>query len=97
MTLAELFAWAKENNWGPSRRNELARFLRQYEVVWPDDELCQSWAQIRADAKKAGKPIDVADGWIAATTLELKVHLVTHNPTDFRQVKGLKVLSALDA
>jgi predicted nucleic acid-binding protein len=94
MTLAELHAWARERRWGAARQGELARHLGQYEVYYVDDALCRLWAEVWTRARRKGRPIEVADGWIAATALALDVPLLTHNPTDFAAVDGLTVLSA---
>lgn len=54
------------------------------------DRLCQPWAQLRADAKKAGRVIQVADAWIAAAAVVSGAPLATHNVRDFLQVVGLE-------
>jgi hypothetical protein len=35
----------------------------------------------------------VADAWIAATALEFRLELVTHNPADFQGIPGLIVIT----
>ena len=47
-------------------------------------------AQIRVALEKAGKPIGPLDLLIAATALEQRAVLVTHNTKEFRRVKGLQ-------
>src|SRR5205823_174704 len=93
MTRAQLHAWALEHRWGPARQEELSRHLGQYEVQYVDDALCRLWAEVWTSARGRGRPIDVADAWIAATALALDVPLATHNPADFTGVDGLTVLS----
>ncbi|WP_345326438.1 hypothetical protein [Novipirellula rosea] len=56
------------------------------------DRLCQPWAQLRADAKKAGRVIQVADAWIAAAAILLGAPLATHNVRDCLQVVGLELI-----
>ena len=90
MTLAELHAWAQEHRWGLARRAELARHLGQYEVYYADDALCRLWADVWTRARRLGRPIEVADAWVAATALALDVPLVTHNVADFAGVVGCK-------
>ena len=97
MTLAELNAWALERRWGTARQGELARHLEQYEVYYADDALCRLWGEVWMRARRKGRPIEVADGWIAAMALALDVPLLTHNPGDFAGVDGLTVLSAAAA
>jgi len=94
MTLAELHAWALQRRWGATRRGELARHLGQYEVLYADEALCHLWSEVWVQARRKGRPIEVADGWIAATALALDVPLLTHNPADFAGVDGLTILSA---
>ena len=93
MTLAELRAWQLIRKWGQGSRDRFARHLGRYHVYFADDALCQRWAEITSSARALGRPIDVADAWIAATALLLGVPLVTHNATDYSGVHGLNVLS----
>src|SRR4249920_739840 len=69
MTLAELRAWAIRRRWGQPRQDALARFLRAFEVFYVNESLCQLWAEVVELGRKRGKPVDVADAWIAATAL----------------------------
>lgn len=57
--------------------------------------LCFKWAEVKYEARSKGDDIDTADAWIAATALMLNVPLVTHNPSDFRTIKDLHVVSAM--
>jgi predicted nucleic acid-binding protein len=93
MSLAKLRAWALIRKWGQASRDRLARQLGRYHVYFADNALCQRWADVTSQARALGRPIDIADAWIAATALMLGVPLVTHNPTDYAGVPGLTVLS----
>ncbi len=97
ITLAELYRWPEERDWGPRRRAELDRLLAAYEVAYPDEGLCRQWARLMATVKAAGRPLPLADSWIAATALYLALPLVTHNPSDFRGIAGLTVISEAPA
>jgi tRNA(fMet)-specific endonuclease VapC len=91
MSLAELYRWPLERGWGEQRFLELREFLVRYVVLYPDDETCREWARIRS---RKGKPIDIADAWIAATAVEQRCPLVTHNPRHFQNIDGLVIVTA---
>jgi predicted nucleic acid-binding protein len=44
-------------------------------------------------AQAAGRRIECADAWVAATALLYKAPLVTHNRTDYFGVPGLMLVS----
>ena len=44
-------------------------------------------------AQAAGRRIETADAWIAATALLYDAPLVTHNVSDYLGVPGLKLIS----
>jgi predicted nucleic acid-binding protein len=90
-TLAELYEWADQNNWGPAKVARLATFLLPVIVYHSDDDLCRRWAEVRAARRQ--QPIATDDAWIAATALAYGLELVTHNPADFAHVPGLTVIT----
>jgi predicted nucleic acid-binding protein len=75
----------------------LARLLESYEVAYPDDSLCRRWALMIATMRRIGRPLPLADSWIAATALHLDLPLVTHNPGDFAGIVGLQIISEAPA
>ncbi len=79
MSLAELLMGAMSAGWGSRRRQLLEPFIRNFELVYADNDLCTVWARIRADARAAGRPISPQDAWIAATALALDAPLATNN------------------
>src|SRR5260370_18962045 len=93
MTLAELHAWAQEHRWGVARRAALARHLWRYDAYYADDALCRLWADVWTRARRQGRPIEVADAWVAATALALDMPQVTHNIADFAGVEEIEVLT----
>ena len=93
MTVAELRRWALASAWGPAKVAQLERYLQPFNVVLVDLALCQEWAEVMDGADRAGTPVGVADAWIAATALTLACPVVTHNPTDFRGVSGLTIIT----
>jgi tRNA(fMet)-specific endonuclease VapC len=50
-----------------------------------------TYAAIRADLERAGRPIDANDLLIAAHAVTLDLTLVTDNERDFRRIRGLVV------
>jgi predicted nucleic acid-binding protein len=95
MTLAEVEWGMLQRNWGQARRNRMEEHLQRFTIVYADRDLCRLWAQATKSARRNGRPILVADAWIAATALRLGLPLVTHNPGDYAGVDGLTVLSEL--
>ena len=62
---------AYKAGWGARQKNKLALHLEQYEVVWPDVETADISANLRVEREKAGRRLNTADAWIAATALRL--------------------------
>ena len=93
MTLGELELWMLRRSWGAVRRKRLGKFLENFSIRHSDEPLCKTWASIRHQAFLAGKPVDVADAWIAATAMYLDVPLVTHNRRHFENIEGVELIS----
>ena len=92
-TLEELWHGAYNANWGKSRLDALTSFLERYEVIWPDPDLVDACALLRAERKRAGRERDVADAWIAATALMLNCPLATAD-RDFVGIPDLSLIQA---
>ena len=92
-TLEEIWYGAYVNGWGAKRRNELALHLEQYEIIWPNAELVEICARLRCAVRAAGRRLEMADAWIAATALLLQCPLVSHD-RDFSKVPNLQVIKA---
>lgn len=92
-TLEELWHGAYFGGWGHKRRHELANHLKGYTVIWPNDRLVNVCAQLRADRKVAGRTLQSADAWIAATAILLQCPLASHD-RDFSGILGLTVIQA---
>ncbi len=67
--------------------------LKWFTVVPSSPDLCRTWAEVMVAAQAAGRRIDCADAWIAATALLYGVPLVTHNRIDYLGVPGLTLIS----
>ena len=94
MTVAELYQWAAIRKWGTHRTKELGQMLMvNYTVLSFDIALCQLWGTLRANRRAIGRTISPEDAWIAATALQYKLPLITHNPTDFEKIQNLKIIT----
>ena len=92
-TLEEIWYGAVSGGWGERRRNQLAIFLGQYEVVYPDPQMVEVCARLRAERRLAGREIRTADAWVAATALILDCPLASHDG-DFADIPGLRLIRA---
>lgn len=90
-TLEELRFGAFKNGWTARRTNELERHLESYEIVWVDRELVETCARLRSDREKAGRKLNTADAWIAATALRLKCPLAADDG-DFADIPDLQLI-----
>jgi predicted nucleic acid-binding protein len=71
----------------------MEQHLRNF-VVYPfNRSLCLQWAEAADSARRKGRPIGVADAWIAATALEHGLPLVTHNSGHYAGVEGLTIVA----
>jgi tRNA(fMet)-specific endonuclease VapC len=96
MTIAELDRWVRERSWGIERRARLEIYLRRFTIFLVDRTLCRAWAEVADAARRAGRPIQTADAWIAATALAHDLPLVTHNAADYAGVSGLALITEPD-
>jgi tRNA(fMet)-specific endonuclease VapC len=92
-TFCEMRYGAFLNGWGKRRLDRLENFLDDYTMIEPNNETGILWAKLRVQVRQIGRHIARSDAWIAATALEYKVALVTHNVKDFDAVEGLQILS----
>ncbi len=90
MTVAELYRWPLERMWSDRRLSALIEHLRGYVVMPYDDAMSWEWAKLMS---RKGRPISVADAWVAATAIAHQSPLVTHNVKHFSGIDGLEVLS----
>ena len=90
-SIAELRFGAKLKNWGERKRKRLEILLINYTVIYPNDDICTAWANVKVQSHQQGQPIRSANAWIAATALAFEVPLVTHNKKDFEFIEGLEL------
>lgn len=92
-TWEELWYGAYHGKWGGRRRSELTQHLENYEIIWPSLELAEICARLRAERRAAGRQIQVADAWIAATAILLGCPLASEDQ-DFDGIPNLKIIRA---
>ena len=63
-------------------------------VVYPEESTCLTWARIRHERFRLGRPLQPEDAWIAATALDIGCPLLTHGAGDFADIAGLEIISA---
>lgn len=78
-SIAELWSWAEENNWGMTLRAGLEVFLHKFLVIPYDSELAKTWARLSTHCKRSGRRLEAGDAWIAATAAQYKLTLLTHD------------------
>ncbi len=72
------------------RKNDLLTWYAQLglnyrgHILSPSLEICERWGTLRAERKRIGQPLAMADGLIAATVLHESMALVTRNTKDFQ-------------
>jgi len=93
MTMAEMRQGAMDANWGQRRLDMLDAYLSDFAVLHSDSLLCSTWAAVRNESTRKGRPMSSADAWIAATALFLSAPLVTNNPKDYRHLDRLQLVS----
>ncbi len=78
-TIAEMRHGALLAQWGARTREELESFLNGFSLIGYSDELATAWAEVMVDAQRAGRRLEAADAWIAATARLLNAPLLTHD------------------
>lgn len=92
MTKAEIVLWPMNNAWGARRRAELAEHLAEFTTLLPDDDSPRFWAEVMAESRRLGRPMDAADAWIAATAIQWELPLITNNSRDFEHLSQLTLI-----
>jgi len=92
LSLAELHYGAARDKWGPERLLRLDELLREFEILPTLTVIAELCGNLRAARHRVGRPIDLADAWIAATSLWFDIPVVTHD-RDLEAIPGLRVLT----
>ncbi len=77
VTVGEIFAFVQRANWGRSKMAMLEDLLQDLVVMDISDEVLDLYAQIDVFLRRAGKPVQQNDMWIAATAIAAGAHLLT--------------------
>jgi len=92
MTRGELLLWPRVNQWGAERRSKLVSHIDLSTTLLPDEDTCVAWADIMAESRAAGRPLTVADAWVAATARRWGIALVTADYRDFEHLDNLTLI-----
>jgi tRNA(fMet)-specific endonuclease VapC len=93
-SVAELWSWAEENNWGAKERDGLVLFLQKFLVIPYDSDLAKVWAKVSVQCKRIGRRLEAGDAWIVATAVYYRILLLTHDKDHVGlNVPNLHVLS----
>ena len=71
----------------------MREYLERFAIMPYDRDLCMKWAEVTVAAQAAGRRIDCADAWIAATAVLIESPLITHNRNVYLGVPGLMLIS----
>ena len=86
---------------GGKRKNDLLTWYAQLSLSYrghilsPSLGICERWGALRAERKRKGEPLAMADGLIAATALHESMALVTRNTKDFQGL-GVELINPWD-
>lgn len=92
-TQEEALFGAIKGSWGARRMSQLRRRLDQYELIGVTPELIDICAHLRSERESAGRQLNNADAWIAATALLLQCPLATTDG-DFEGIPELELIRA---
>lgn len=92
MTRVELLLWPAVNNWGEARRAALREHTALYLTLYPDERTCAIWATVVDRCRRAGKPIQTAEAWIASAARQWDCSLVPTDFGDYAAVEDLEVV-----
>ena len=93
MTEAELEQWVLLSTWSAKRIEWLRVFLTRFVIVPSSRDLVLKWAEVMVAARRAGRRLETADAWVAATAALYDAPLVTHNANDYLGVPGLRLIT----
>ncbi len=90
ITLAELWFGARKSTRSVAVRQEVDAFLEPFDVLPFDRVAADTYARVRFDLERIGRPIGERDLLIASVALARDLTVVTHNLGEFTRVVELK-------
>lgn len=87
----ELLLGAFKSQTREQTTKKVEKFLEPFDVLDFTDKMAYDYAEIRAALEKSGNSIGANDLLIAATALNNKATLVTHNLDEFSRVQRLDI------
>ena len=87
----ELLLGAFKSQTREQTTKKVEKFLKPFDVLDFSDGMAYDYAEIRSILEKSGNPIRANDLLIAATALNKKAILVTHNTDEFSRIQGLDI------
>jgi len=70
---------------------ELLEFLARYPTLWPDEETVIGFGRLGATLRRQSLSLGTTDLWLAASTLQLDVPLVTRDTEGVGKVPGIRI------
>jgi len=92
ITLAELQYGVAKSLQIQKNQEALSEFILPLEIAPFAEDAAKVYGEVRSNLERAGKPIGSMDMLIGAHALSISAILVTNNTSEFRQIKGLKVV-----
>ena len=90
ITLGELFYGAYKG--GYERHIGEAEFVEDNFIIFPITGCSKTYGRLRSELEAEGIRLDNLDLLIAATAIDHKLILVTHNTRHFERIPGLKLI-----
>ena len=87
----ELLLGAFKSQTREQTAKKVEKFLKPFDVIDFTDKMSYDYAEIRAALEKSGNSIGANDLLIAATALNQKAILVTHNIDEFSRIQSLEI------
>jgi predicted nucleic acid-binding protein len=91
INLSELYYGAYKSQKVKKNLAAIKILKNKLELIEYNEEICETFGELKASLEKNGKIIDDADLFIAACAIVNDIILVTNNEKHFKRLKGLKL------